>query len=57
MKKTTLLILLISISILSTKAQTNKDTISFIQSKRMSDADLAKKKEGTFITGVPDFSS
>jgi len=33
------------------------DTISFIQSKRMSDADLAKKKKGTFITGIPDFSS
>ena len=34
-----------------------KDTISFIQAKRMSAADLAKKKEGTFITGIPDFSS
>ncbi len=27
-----------------------KDSLSFIKSKRMSDADLAKKKEGTFIT-------
>ena len=34
-----------------------KDTITFIQAKRMSAADLAKKKEGTFITGIPDFSS
>ena len=33
------------------------DTISFIQSRRMSDADLAKKREGTFVTGLPDFSS
>lgn len=33
------------------------DTLSFIKSKRMSDADLAKKKEGKFITGIPDFSS
>ena len=33
------------------------DTISFIQSKRMSDADLQKKREGTFLTGIPDFSS
>ncbi len=40
----------------SLKAQT-KDTISFIKAKRMSDADLAKKKEGTFVTGIPDFSS
>jgi len=33
------------------------DTLAFIKSKRMSDADLAKKKEGKFITGIPDFSS
>lgn len=33
------------------------DTLAFIKSKRMSDADLAKKKEGTFFTGIPDFSS
>ncbi|MBU0941258.1 MAG: outer membrane protein assembly factor [Bacteroidetes bacterium] len=45
----------------STRAQENnapeKDSLSFIKSKRMSDDDLAKKKEGTFITGIPDFSS
>ncbi len=29
------------------------DTISFIQSKRMSEADLAKKREGKFVTGIP----
>lgn len=34
-----------------------QDTLSFIKSKRMSDEDLAKKKEGKFITGIPDFSS
>lgn len=33
------------------------DSPSFIRSKKMSDSDLAKKKEGTFITGIPDFSS
>ncbi len=33
------------------------DSLSFIRSKRMSDADLAKKREGTFITGIPDVSS
>lgn len=33
------------------------DTLSFIKSKRMSDDDLAKKREGTFFTGIPDFSS
>lgn len=35
----------------------DKDTLSFIKSKKMSDADLAKKKEGTFWTGIPDLSS
>lgn len=35
----------------------NTDSLSFLQSKRMSNADLAKKKEGTFFTGIPDFSS
>lgn len=33
------------------------DTHSFLSSKRMSDADLVKKKEGKFLTGIPDFSS
>lgn len=33
------------------------DSLSFIKSRKMSDADLAKKREGTFITGLPDFSS
>lgn len=34
-----------------------KDSLSFIRSKRMSDADLNKKREGAFITGIPDLSS
>jgi outer membrane protein assembly factor BamA len=34
-----------------------KDTLSFVKSKRMSNDDLLKKKEGTFFTGIPDFSS
>lgn len=50
----TTLFILFSITIV--KAQ-EKDSLSFIKSKRMSDADLEKKKEGTFITGIPDFSS
>ncbi len=33
------------------------DSLSFIKSKKMSDADLAKKKEGSFFTGIPDLSS
>lgn len=48
--------LFILFSITIVKAQ-EKDSLSFIKSKRMSDADLEKKKEGTFITGIPDFSS
>lgn len=34
-----------------------QDSLSFIKSKRMSDPDLEKKREGTFVTGIPDFSS
>jgi outer membrane protein assembly factor BamA len=30
---------------------------SFIASKRMSEQDIAKKREGVFATGIPDFSS
>jgi outer membrane protein assembly factor BamA len=48
-----ILVMLFSITGLS-HAQT--DTL-FRSSKRMSDADLARKKEGTFITGIPDISS
>ncbi len=55
---------LLAISTLAVHAQAVKptptdvpDTLSFIKSKRMSDADLAKKREGTFVTGIPDFSS
>lgn len=49
-----LLFLIITATTISAQAT---DTISFIQSKRMSEADLAKKREGTFATGIPDFSS
>ncbi len=42
---------------LSTQAQEAPDSLQFIRSKRMSDADLAKKREGTFVTGLPDLSS
>ncbi|PLK44954.1 Omp85 family outer membrane protein [Emticicia sp. TH156] len=38
-------------------AGVSQDSLSFIKSKRMSEADLAKKREGKFITGIPDFSS
>lgn len=34
-----------------------EDTIAFVKSKRMSEADLAKKKEGRFWVGIPDISS
>lgn len=33
------------------------DSLTFIQSKKMSADDLKKKKEGTFLTGIPDISS
>ena len=52
-----LLVLLITTIIATNISAQTADTISFIKSKRMSDADLAKKREGTFVTGIPDFSS
>ncbi len=54
--KRIIITLLILFSITLTKAQ-ETDSLSFIKSKRMSDDDLAKKREGTFFTGIPDFSS
>ncbi len=33
------------------------DSLSFIRSKKLSDDDLEKKREGTFLTGIPDISS
>ena len=52
-----LLVLLITTIIATNISAQTTDTISFIKSKRMSEADLAKKREGTFVTGIPDFSS
>lgn len=54
--KQIILLLAIFLFSLIAKAQ-ERDSLSFIKSKRMSDDDLAKKKEGTFFTGIPDFSS
>lgn len=51
------LVLLFTIITLTNVSAQIADSISFIQSKRMTDADLAKKREGTFVTGIPDFSS
>lgn len=59
----TILILVFNINLLQAqqtnniKVESPKDTLSFIKSKRMSNADLAKKKEGTFFTGIPELSS
>ncbi len=38
-------------------AQLGTDSLAFMQARRMSDADLLKKREGTFFTGIPDLSS
>ncbi len=51
------LLLIITTAIINNLSAQTTDTISFIQSKRMSEADLAKKREGRFLTGIPDFSS
>ena len=56
--KMKLKIILLLFAIISTETYSQvTDSLSFIQSKKMSDEDLAKKKEGTFVTGIPDFSS
>lgn len=34
-----------------------QDSLSFIKSRKMSNEDVLKKREGTFFTGIPDFSS
>jgi outer membrane protein assembly factor BamA len=52
--------LLLSIFILISSIFINaqeQDSLSFIKSRKMSDADLLNKREGNFITGIPDFSS
>jgi outer membrane protein assembly factor BamA len=48
--------LILALSSFTINAQV-KDSLFFIKSKKMSDDDLMKKREGTFITGLPDFSS
>ena len=50
------ILLLLLLTVLYANAQV-ADSLSFVKSKRMSEADLAKKKEGTFFTGIPDISS
>jgi hypothetical protein len=54
-------LLLVCMSAFDSEAQDStsvrKDTIFYVKSRRMSDADLAKKREGTFVTGLPDISS
>ena len=56
MTKISVLTMLFFMVTLFSKAQV-ADSLSFIKSKRMSDDDLAKKREGRFFTGIPDFSS
>ena len=33
------------------------DSLAFVRSRKMSDADIAKKRDGTFFTAIPDFSA
>lgn len=62
-KITTIFLLLLGSTVAAQQIDSAKnrlptqDSLSFIRTKRMSDADLEKKKEGTFVTGIPDFSS
>lgn len=53
-QKIATLLFILSITIVNAQ---KIDSLSFIKSKRMSDDDLSKKREGTFFTGFPDFSS
>jgi len=42
---------------LETISAQETDTLSYARSKTLSPEDLKKKREGTFLTGIPDFSS
>lgn len=60
MKKSSLFIATIAVPFAIAAQDTitvKKDSLSFIKSKRMNDEDIAKKREGTFVTGIPDISS
>lgn len=57
MKKKLIYYFLFTIASMPFLEAQEKDTLSFVKSKRMSDDDLLKKNEGTFFTGIPDFSS
>ncbi|HRH69849.1 MAG TPA: DUF5982 domain-containing protein [Flavobacteriales bacterium] len=56
MSKNTIAVLLVLLTG-TVCAQVPEDTLTFMQARRMSDADLLKKREGTFFTGIPDLSS
>ncbi|MFV8355788.1 Omp85 family outer membrane protein [Flavobacterium sp. XS1P32] len=57
MKKKLIYYFLFTIASMPFLEAQEKDTLSFVKSKRMSNDDLLKKNEGTFFTGIPDFSS
>lgn len=57
MKKKLIYYFLITIASMPFLEAQEKDTLSFVKSKRMSNDDLLKKNEGIFFTGIPDFSS
>ncbi|MFT5645395.1 MAG: hypothetical protein ACI976_000065 [Aureispira sp.] len=48
------LLLLVSAQVINAQVT---DSLYFIKSRKMSAEDLLKKREGLFITGIPDFSS
>ena len=41
----------------ATQSLAQTDSTSFFEARKISESDLAKKREGTFLTGLPDFSS
>lgn len=57
-----LIVMLILLTVSSVAQETDSvqnstDSIDYVRSKRMSATDLAKKREGVFVTGLPDISS
>lgn len=54
---TAMLVLSLFASPFETISAQETDTLSYARSKTLSPEDLKKKREGTFLTGIPDFSS
>ncbi|SDF62066.1 hypothetical protein SAMN04487996_111298 [Dyadobacter soli] len=49
--------ILFAVLLAANQAFAQGDSTSYFEFRKISESDLAKKREGTFVTGLPDFSS